>query len=202
MNDHASQLYEFDEFRLDTSKRLLTKAGGEQVALTPKVFDTLVYLVRHAGKVVEKDELMREIWSDSVVEENNLNQNISILRRIFGEKPGEQRFIVTVPGHGYRFVPEVRLIESFLEPEAEATTSDGSDKSPRWDKKWLLAISVVSIFAVGAAGFYLLSGNEASPDAPIKTIAILPFKSLITENRNEALELGMAVPGGGWISGR
>ena len=110
MNDPQSHIYEFDEFRLDASKRLLTKDGGEKVTLTPKVFDTLVYLVRHAGKVVEKDELMREIWVDSVVEENNLNQNISILRRVFGEKPGEQRFIVTVAGHGYRFVPEVRLI--------------------------------------------------------------------------------------------
>src|SRR5215203_356662 len=110
MNVAQAQIYEFDEFRVDAAKRLLTKGDGEQIPLTPKVFETLLYLVRHAGKVIEKDELMREIWTDSVVEENNLNQNISILRRVFGEKPGEQRFIVTIAGHGYRFVPEVRAI--------------------------------------------------------------------------------------------
>src|SRR5215207_3343509 len=110
MNGREFQVYEFDGFRVDVGKRLLTKSSGEQVTLTSKVFDTLVYLVRHPGKVIGKDELMREIWTDSVVEENNLNQNISALRRIFDEKPGEQRFIVTVAGHGYRFVPEIRPI--------------------------------------------------------------------------------------------
>src|SRR5678815_4913369 len=110
MDGAQTQIYEFEEFRLDAAKRLLTRAEGEQIPLTPKVFDTLLYLVRNSGKVIGKDELMREIWTDSVVEENNLNQNISILRRVFGEKPGEQRFIVTVAGYGYRFVPEVRQV--------------------------------------------------------------------------------------------
>src|SRR6266498_4937774 len=112
MNEPQLEIYEFDEFSVDVSKRLLTKDDGGQIPLPPKVFDTLLYLIRHRGKVIEKNELMREIWTDSVVEENNLNQNISILRRVFGEKPGEQRFIVTVPGHGYRFVPEVREVSS------------------------------------------------------------------------------------------
>src|SRR5215203_2873728 len=110
MSEAQKQIYEFDEFRVDPAKRLLTKGDGEQIPLTPKVFETLLYLIRHAGKVIGKDELMREIWTDSIVEENNLNQNISILRRVFGEKPGEQRFIVTIAGHGYRFVPEITTI--------------------------------------------------------------------------------------------
>src|SRR6188508_2691692 len=107
MSDSVPKIYRFDRFSVDPAKRLLIKENSELIHLTPKVFDTLLYLVRNAGKVLEKDELMREIWTDSIVEENNLNQNISILRRVFGEKPGEQRFIVTVAGHGYRFVPEV-----------------------------------------------------------------------------------------------
>ncbi len=78
----------------------------------PKAFETLLYLVRHSGKVIEKDELMREIWADTIVEENNLTQNISILRRVFGEKPGEHRYIATVPGRGYKFVAKVVLSES------------------------------------------------------------------------------------------
>ena len=100
------QIYEFDDFRLDATKRVLRRRG-EAVPLTPKVLDTLIYLVRHHGKVLEKDELMSEIWPDGVVEENNLNQNVSTLRRLFGETRGENRYIVTVPGRGYRFAAQV-----------------------------------------------------------------------------------------------
>ncbi|HEX9423825.1 MAG TPA: tetratricopeptide repeat protein [Pyrinomonadaceae bacterium] len=102
------QIYEFDDFRLDTAERVLLRCG-EAVPLTPRVFDTLLYLLRHPGKVLGKDELMREIWPDAVVEENNLNQNVSTLRRMFGERRGENRYIVTVPGHGYRFAAAVRV---------------------------------------------------------------------------------------------
>ncbi len=79
-----AQLYEFGAFRVDASKRLLVR-DSTPVPLTPKVFDTLLYLVKHSGTVLAKDELMRAIWPDAVVEENNLNQNISILRRALGE---------------------------------------------------------------------------------------------------------------------
>src|SRR5215204_4391950 len=128
MSEAQKQIYEFDEFRVDPAKRLLTKGSG-QIPLTPKVFETLLYLIRHAGKVIGKDELMREIWTDSIVEENNLNQNISILRRVFGEKPGEQRFIVTIAGHGYRFVPEIRTISDFGCGIADYNPENESEKN-------------------------------------------------------------------------
>ena len=213
MNEPQLQIYEFDGFRVDAAKRLLTKGDGEQIPLKPKVFDTLLYLVRHGGRVIEKDELMREVWTDSVVEENNLNQHISILRRVFGEKPGEQRFIVTVAGHGYRFVPEVSLVvergfgiaeitqeEAASENVSEKTeyhiTNDEAqqtdNRKPTRYGSWLAAFAVLSVIALGAAGFYLWRVNENSVGAPIKTIAVLPFKPLVVENRNEVLELGMA----------
>ena len=110
MNESQPHIYEFGDFRLDSAKHLLIKGADETIPLMPKAFDTLLYLVRNCGKVIEKDQLMREIWTDTIVEENNLTQNISILIRVFGEKPGEHRFIVTVPGHGYKFVAEVRPI--------------------------------------------------------------------------------------------
>jgi len=103
-----TQLYEFGAFRVDASKRLLAR-DGMPVPLTPKVFDTLLHLVQHSGTVLGKDELMRAIWPDAVVEENNLNQNISILRRVLGDGRTEQRYIATVPGYGYQFVAEVKL---------------------------------------------------------------------------------------------
>jgi DNA-binding winged helix-turn-helix (wHTH) protein/TolB-like protein len=220
MSEAQLQIYEFGEFRVDAAKRRLTKGDGAPIPLTPKVFDTLLFLVRNCGKVIEKDELMREIWTDSIVEENNLNQNISILRRVFGEKPGEQRFIVTIAGHGYRFVPEVRAISDSgfeiadIKPEENASEIEGvktenqithdeeqstkeknqirNPKSEIPNRKWFAVFAVLCVFAFGAAGFYLWRGNEKSVDAPIKTVAVLPFKPLVVENRNEVLEFGMA----------
>lgn len=101
--------YEFGEFRVDAAQRLLRScADGKPVSLTPKVFDTLLYLVEHAGQLIDKATLMKAIWPNVVVEENNLNQNISTLRRLLGESSAEHRFIVTEPGRGYRFVAAVR----------------------------------------------------------------------------------------------
>lgn len=109
MSDTQSQIYEFGEFRLDTGRRVLLRAG-EQVTLTPKVFDTLVFLVKRGGFVLQKEELMQAIWPDTVVEENNLNQHISTLRRVLGEGRGENRFIATLPGKGYRFIADVDIV--------------------------------------------------------------------------------------------
>jgi TolB-like protein/DNA-binding winged helix-turn-helix (wHTH) protein/Flp pilus assembly protein TadD len=103
----SSIIYEFDNFCVDAGRRLLLNGGDEPIALTPKIFDTLLYLVSHSGQVIEKDELMSSIWPDTIVEENNLNKNISVLRHVLGENPGEHRYIVTVPGKGYKFVASV-----------------------------------------------------------------------------------------------
>jgi DNA-binding winged helix-turn-helix (wHTH) protein/tetratricopeptide (TPR) repeat protein len=111
MRDADFHIYEFGDYRLDAGKLLLSRAG-ELVPLTPKVFDTLLALVKRKGEVLAKEELLRTIWPDTIVEENNLNQNISTLRRILGESCGENRFIATVPGRGYRFIPEVQTLST------------------------------------------------------------------------------------------
>src|SRR5205809_133103 len=103
------EIYEFGGFRLETSRRLLTTRDGMPVALTPKALDTLVYLVEHRGKVVTKEALLEAVWPDTQVEENNLNQNISALRRALGGARSENRFIVTVPGRGFNFVATVTI---------------------------------------------------------------------------------------------
>jgi adenylate cyclase len=103
--------YEFGEFCVDVTQRLLrSRAEGEPVPLTTKAFETLLYLVEHRGELVDKAALMKAVWPNVVVEENNLNQNISALRKALGEVPGEHRFILTVPGRGYRFVAEVKMM--------------------------------------------------------------------------------------------
>jgi DNA-binding winged helix-turn-helix (wHTH) protein len=103
----AKRYYTFGPFRLDETERLLSGAQGI-VPLTPKAFETLLFLVQHSGHVLSKDELMSEVWPDSFVEENNLAQNISLLRKALGEEAGGQKYIETVPKRGYRFVAEVR----------------------------------------------------------------------------------------------
>src|ERR1700722_398836 len=118
MRDADLPIYEFEDYRLDAGKLLLSRAG-EHVPLTPKVFDTLLLLVKRKGEVLAKEELLRFIWPDTIVEENNLNQNISTLRRILGESRGENRFIATVPGRGYRFVPEVQTVSKLRNGKSE-----------------------------------------------------------------------------------
>ena len=98
-----SPFYEFGRFRVDAQRHLLLR-GGEAVPLAPKVFETLLALVRGGGRVLKKNELMEAVWPDTFVEEGNLAQHIFTLRKALGEGKGEHRYIVTVPGEGYRFV--------------------------------------------------------------------------------------------------
>jgi pimeloyl-ACP methyl ester carboxylesterase/DNA-binding winged helix-turn-helix (wHTH) protein/class 3 adenylate cyclase len=116
MENFSEKIYGFDRFQLDAAERLLFD-GVKAVPLAPKVFDTLLLLVENAGRVLSKERMLKEIWEDSYVEENNLAQNISYLRRILGETK-DQKFIETVPKYGYRFIAPVQLIE----PETETVT--------------------------------------------------------------------------------
>src|SRR5579863_266162 len=109
--------YEFSGFRLDMQQRLLTaSANGRPIPLPPKAFETLLYFVERRGELLEKTSLMKAIWPNIIVEENSLNQNISVIRRALGENPGEHRFIVTEPGRGYRFVAPVSTVAAAPAP--------------------------------------------------------------------------------------
>jgi DNA-binding winged helix-turn-helix (wHTH) protein len=103
-------IYAFEGFHVDARRRVLSRAAGEPIPLAPKVFDTLLYFVERQGELLDKRALLDAIWPHVIVEENNLNQSISTLRRVLGERPGEHRFIVTEPGRGYRFVAAVREV--------------------------------------------------------------------------------------------
>jgi DNA-binding winged helix-turn-helix (wHTH) protein len=107
MKGRAKRFYVFGVFRIDVTERILFGEKGV-VSLTPKAFDTLLVLVQNSGHVLSKDELMGLVWPDSFVEENNLAQNISALRKALGETGGGQKFIETVTKRGYRFIGNVR----------------------------------------------------------------------------------------------
>ena len=102
-------IYTFAGFHLDAVERLLIDGEGA-IALPPKVFDTLLMLVQNSGRVLSKEKMLAEVWDDSFVEENNLAQNISHLRRVLGET-ADIKFIETVPKYGYRFAADVSLAE-------------------------------------------------------------------------------------------
>lgn len=118
--------YEFGPFRVDTLKRLLLR-DGQPVPLTAKAFDTLLTFVRHSGQDLDKDELMRSVWHDTVVEENNLTQCVSALRKALGDSKSEHRYIVTIPGRGYRFVASVKEVCEENDREgADLASSNGA----------------------------------------------------------------------------
>src|SRR5262245_57145321 len=108
MSAPDNQLFEFDSFVLDVRSGILLKDGGT-VRLTPRAFQTLLVLVQHALEVVDKDQLMREVWPDIFVEEGNLSRNIYELRKALGDDPAKPRFIETIPKRGYRFVAPMKV---------------------------------------------------------------------------------------------
>jgi TolB-like protein len=124
--------YEFAGFRLDPAEHLLRLVETDElVSVSPRAFDALVYLVERRGQLIDKTALMKILWPRTVVEENSLTQTISTLRRALGEKPGEQRFIATVAGRGYRFVAPVSAVAAVPAPSETAVpqTVSPSEKS-------------------------------------------------------------------------
>src|SRR5271155_4892571 len=107
-------IFQFGEFQLDVRARSLRRDKAV-VPLNSRAFDVLLYLVQNSGKVLTREELLKNVWTESFVDENSLAQSISALRRALEEKPGDNSYIVTVPGRGYQFVSPVQVVA----PEGE-----------------------------------------------------------------------------------
>lgn len=127
--------YEFGGFRLDTVLQVLVSPAGEPIALPARAYDALRYLVERAGELVDRASLMRAVWPHTVVEDNSLNQCIVTLRRALGETAGERRFILTVPGRGFKFVAPVRAVPATREvplslPQTSAPPPSPTDTTP------------------------------------------------------------------------
>lgn len=196
--------YEFGRFRLNSAERVLLR-DGEPVSLTPKVFDILVVLVENGGRVVEKDDLMKRVWPNTFVEEGNLTQNISLLRKALGETPNGVQFVETVPRRGYRFVGAVRVknpelagvsdspmadskgalpanatvanqgLTAFSDPAQAGALAINPSHTKRRTPGFVLIAAVVVIAIVGVV--YLTGIGKAGGAAvdPIQSIAVLPF---------------------------
>ena len=187
MIDQANIGLSFDEFEIDTGRRVLLRRGAV-VPLKAKTFDLLETLVKHRGKVISKKDLLDEVWENQFVEENNLTVHIAALRKALGEKKDDNRYIITVPGTGYRFVAdgfgpangdvvvESRkfqkiVVSEELDGQALNTAENGNgfhataalDRTrPSWPRRTALAVVAISAVVVaGIAGAYALRDGIA-----------------------------------------
>ena len=163
-----STAYEFGDFRVDAQQRvLLLKANGRALPISSRALDLLIFFLEHPGELLDKSTLMAAVWPKVVVEENNLNQHISAIRRLLGDRPEEHRYIVTVPGRGYRFVAAVHPV-----PDASggAPGVAGPEVAAKSHTNWLLWVTATGGLALAVClGGYLAthpaageSGNSAT----------------------------------------
>ena len=193
MSEQSQPSYEFGPFQLDASKRLLLR-DGEPVPLAPKVLETLLALVEHRERVLTKDELLKLVWGDTIVEEGGLTRNVSILRKILGEKPDDHQYIVTVPARGYRFVADVqerwRNGESASASVPAPPERDGPGRSLS-ARRWLV-LGGVAALGVGILAYALYPVRATDPgQGAITSLAVLPLANLSGDAAHEYLADGM-----------
>jgi DNA-binding winged helix-turn-helix (wHTH) protein/TolB-like protein/Tfp pilus assembly protein PilF len=221
MSRRARCLYEFGHFRLDPAEHVLLR-DGEPVALRPKEFALLVALVENHGHVLTKEELLRGVWSGQLVEEGNINRQISTLRRALGETSAEPQFVETIPKVGYRFVAPVREIRDqgadlVIErhtiarivteeedvanggvfepsPEPKALPASGEQEVNRRRSRALVAVVVflVGLTLTLAYAWSPRTSQETKTVAAVRSLAVLPFKPIGAGEEDEYLGLGMA----------
>ena len=182
----------FGPFRLDVAERLLLR-DGEPITLPPKAFETLLVLVQNSGRLITKRDLMNRLWPDAFVEEANLANNISLIRKVLDDDRQEGKYIETVPKSGYRFVAAVT--QPVLTDSRAEVGHDSSARS-RVGGSWL-PVTLAAVVLAGIGGYYFYRSRAAShtpsaPPATLKSLAVLPLKPLVETSRDEALEMGVA----------
>lgn len=143
--------YEFGPFQVDVGREILVR-DSEPIPLTPKAFQILLVLLRHGQQVVTKDDLMKTVWPDTFVEEANLSRNVFLLRKALGEAPQDHRYIVTVPGRGYRFAEAVRRVGTHDLALVAATHSE-LQIEVKESRPWIaiIAVALLVLIATGIA---------------------------------------------------
>lgn len=169
MSPKTKKFYEFANFRLDLSQKVLQR-DGKPVPLTPKVFDTLNILIESAGELIGKDELIQKIWQDNFVEESNLTSNIKTLRKALGDDAAQPQFIETVPRRGYRFIAEVRetVEANFHKLDSGQLISKPIQRNYfGFLQKLLLPAACIIIVGIFLIGFWFARSKSLQSDAPI-----------------------------------
>lgn len=182
ISNRSNHFYEFGPFVLNPAEHTLLRLG-EPVPLRPKVFDTLLVLVKNSGHLVEKDELMSAVWPGQFVEEGNLNKTVSMLRQALGESAEGNHFIETVPKRGYRFVADVRVAaDSRIIPTAAAEKRGTQTaavlaqpplKFERWSKSRMMLAAAAVVLVLGAVAYVFYPARNRG--VAVGSLAVLPF---------------------------
>ncbi len=209
-------VFGFGPFVLDSVRRRLT-LDGEVVKLPPTQFDTLLYLVQNPGRVVEKDELLAAVWGGRIIEEGNLSQAIYLLRRALARGEGEEGYIITAPGRGYRFSADVHEVHRILPHSASPSTAqapvidasaegfaasraDAHPSAPR--RRRIAALAIVGfLMGMAAVSTVVWRGapeapapvqREAAFDPPPHSVAVLAFTNLSGDPAQEYFSDGLS----------
>ena len=203
-------VYRFGSYKLDIGRRLLF-SGEDVVALPPKAFDILSHLVKNGGEIVSKQDLMSAIWDDSFVEENNLTVNMTTIRKALGEKRGDNKFIVTVPGRGYRFVAdlargepndeliyidrasmtEISVREEFILDAPTPLLISDRDQTKNRRHVWTTAAIALAVLIAGTV-YFVFFPRRIDSVSQVKSLAVLPFKPLAMSEQDAIFGVGMA----------
>jgi DNA-binding winged helix-turn-helix (wHTH) protein/TolB-like protein/Flp pilus assembly protein TadD len=212
MGTPVKLLYEFGPFQLDPPERLLL-CDGQPVAMPPRAFDLLVFLVERRGHLVEKEELLKTVWRGSFVEEGNLSVTVSVLRKALNDDRGQHKYIETVSKRGYRFVAEVRRggepepVPGPPQPEDSVSPVEPrpADDTPQSFSKFRVSVSKIIFWSLAFVAVVLTAwfiaktiprqailNSAAQGPTEIRSLAVLPFQTLGAKRSDEYLGLGMA----------
>jgi TolB-like protein/DNA-binding winged helix-turn-helix (wHTH) protein/Flp pilus assembly protein TadD len=185
--------YGFGPFRLDPPERVLLR-DGQAIPLPPKAYDVLVTLVTRAGHLVTKEELLKEVWAGTFVEEANLSYTVSILRKVLGDDSEPWRYIETVPKRGYRFRAPIVLTQSG--PMSPMSAPVTAERLPlrNLPRGWRIAGAVVGAFALLALIIWQIAKREPGQPritAEIRSVAILPLKGISNDPSQDYFVEGM-----------
>lgn len=201
----SDEVFEFDGFRVEVASRRLLKENAP-LHISSRAFDLLVELINRNGEIISQDDLMNAVWHDQAVEPNNLSQAVKKIRRALGDSGKKQKYLITVPRQGFKFVlPENNGHQNFsadvvqennLAPENKHEKSVVEnpplpDSTKKNHRIYLTVVGLLVVIAVSTA-FYFLRQSQKKSALGIKTIAVLPFKSIGQDPRNESLKIGMA----------
>src|SRR5882724_6583765 len=204
-----NSLYRFGQFALDSRKRTLSRADSP-VSLTPKAFDVLLFLAENPNRLVTKEELLLAVWGDTFVEEGNLTQYISHLRKALDDNSEDTRLIVTIARKGYQFTADVTVPEAAdtaKQGAVQVSTAEGSlaatqpalrspqDRAvPKEEKRWRKAAVVgasVALLAVVCVASWRHFGGMTPPRSQKIMLAVLPFENLTGDPNKEYLADGL-----------
>lgn len=205
------KIYHFDDVTVD-GENFRVRKNGKDISLTPRAFDVLIFLIENSGRVTEKREIFEAVWKDTFVGDNALTKIIKEIRHVLGDAAEMPRYIETIPKRGYRFIGEIEknsdqtasenetpAVEQIADTEPHRSKEKESElirpsflRHFAFSKITFVSIAVLILIAVFAAWFLFRPKRAENSALPIRSIAVLPFKPLNADSRDESLEMGMA----------